>query len=648
MPVLEEGQNFERYRIVRYLGSGVSGESYEAEDTVLLRKVTLKLIHPWGTLPDSARRQFFREMQGISILTHPYLASVLDYGELDSQLYVARRYLTIGSLLGSEGRLWFKPPFNIPNAIQYTHQLAQTLDYIHSHGCLHGVLTLSNILVLRGPNVENEPGYAPFLLADVGLANFVRRFGHPKITLLPITAAPEQLGKRVTTSSDQFALAVILYLWLTGRPPYLGSPEEVDHLKLTETITSPSALNPRITGEQEVILRRALSVYPEERFPSVLAFANALLATLTPPSAPVPPPELTTQPEVEPTPQTPSVPEPEAEPAASLKAEVEPVSTTEGMSHPVHLDEPASEPESEPSPSTEFVPLLLDEPTPEPESWPILPIKPSPEMEPVAEESFTLQPEVEATAQPEPAQTTEPEPTPDPAIKPKPQPEPIPHPAPDVPKVPQPQPALETPLPQPVLDVPQPLPTPEPVPQPTPEPAPDVPQPLPDPEPQPAPEPPIPQPRPDIPQALPEPTSSAQPGVPVEEEQAINSEPLQMENLQLALSARLIITSPYAEEPDNFLIDRDEITIGRAGDSHILLPNQDTLASRHHALLRHEGDRYIIYDQRSANGVFVNGQKLVGDTGYELADGDHISIGNHELIFRCSAQPAPVETADIS
>jgi len=568
MPVLEEGQNFERYRIVRYLGSGVSGESYEAEDTVLLRKVTLKLIHPWGTLPDSARRQFFREMQGISILTHPYLASVLDYGELDSQLYVARRYLTIGSLLGSEGRLWFKPPFNIPNAIQYTHQLAQALDYIHSHGCLHGALTLSNILVLRGPNVENEPGYAPFLLADVGLANFVRRFGHPKITLLPITAAPEQLGKRVTTSSDQFALAVILYLWLTGRPPYLGSPEEVDHLKLTETITSPSALNPRITGEQEVILRRALSVYPEERFPSVLAFANALLATLTPPSAPVPPPELTTQPEVEPTPQTPSVPEPEAEPAASLKAEVEPVSTTEGMSHPVHLDEPASEPESEPSPSTEFVPLLLDEPTPEPESWPILPIKPSPEVEPVAEESFTLQLEVEATAQPEPAQTPEPEPTPEPA--------------------------------------------------------------------------------PDVPQPLPEPTSSAQPGVPVEEEQAINSEPLQMENLQLALSARLIITSPYAEEPDNFLIDRDEITIGRAGDSHILLPNQDTLASRHHALLRHEGDRYIIYDQRSANGVFVNGQKLVGDTGYELVDGDHISIGNHELIFRCSAQSSPVETAGIS
>ena len=56
MPALLENQRFERYRAVQYLGSGVSGESYEAEDTVLQRKVTLKLIHPWMILPDAARR----------------------------------------------------------------------------------------------------------------------------------------------------------------------------------------------------------------------------------------------------------------------------------------------------------------------------------------------------------------------------------------------------------------------------------------------------------------------------------------------------------------------------------------------------------------------------------------------------------------
>ncbi len=280
MPILEEGQVFERYFIIRWLGSSVSGESYEAKDVMLQQKVTLKLIHPWSLLPDSARRQFFREMQGISRLNHPYLASVLDYGENNGKLYVARRYTSSGSLLGNEGRMWFRPPLNIPDAIRYTHQLAQTLEYIHSQGNLHGALTFSNVLVLRGPNVENDPHHEPFLLADVGLANFVRRFGQTQAPPLPITAAPEQLGKRVTPASDQFALAVLLFSWLAARPPYLGSPEEIEHQKLTETIASLCVLNTKVTSEQEAIVRRALSVYPDERYPSITTFAQALLATI--------------------------------------------------------------------------------------------------------------------------------------------------------------------------------------------------------------------------------------------------------------------------------------------------------------------------------------------------------------------------------
>src|SRR5262249_28071907 len=149
------------------------------------RKVTLKLIHPWLTLPDAARRQFFREMQGISTLNHPYLASVLDYGEVDGRIYVARRYVSGGSLLGNNGRQWCRGPLPVADAFTYAHQLAQALHYIHQHGYLHGSLTFANVLVLRGPNMENETDYAPFLLSDIGLSNFVRRFGSPRISTLP-------------------------------------------------------------------------------------------------------------------------------------------------------------------------------------------------------------------------------------------------------------------------------------------------------------------------------------------------------------------------------------------------------------------------------------------------------------------------------
>ena len=167
MAALEINQSFERYRIIQWLGNSTSGESYEAEDTVLHRKVTLKLIHPTSTLPDAVRRQFFREMQGVSILNHPCLAQLLDYGEFDGKLYVARCFVENGSLLSQNGRLWFKAPLSSFDAVHYGFQLAQTLQYIHNRGLIHGSLTLSNILVLHNSVSDNSCETSPFLLADV-------------------------------------------------------------------------------------------------------------------------------------------------------------------------------------------------------------------------------------------------------------------------------------------------------------------------------------------------------------------------------------------------------------------------------------------------------------------------------------------------
>jgi serine/threonine protein kinase len=510
MPTLEKGQLFERYRIIQWLGSGVSGESYEAEDTMLLRKVTLKLVHPTATLPDASRRQFFREMQGISILSHPYLTPVLDYGEFDGKLYVARRYISNGSLLGNNGRVWFRAPLTVLDAIQYGHQLAQALQHIHNRGYLHGALTFANILVLRGPNLESESDYAPFLLADVGLANFVRRFGEQDgISLpLPITAAPEQLYKRVMPASDQFALAVVLYFWLVGRPPYIGSPEEIEQLKLTETIIPLSSFNPSITVEQDGIMLRALSVSPEDRYHSVLEFTNALLATL--PSKPQPVPE------------------------------TEPTNQTEDT---IQL-------------SSRSVLQLLAESTPEPlpQSVPETEIL---EQEPV----FVTQSELHGSALP-------------------PQPESDVH-----------QPTTDH-IPQPVLDVP-----------------------------------------PSSSELSRLETSHQDEPVPIA--QLIDTQELLSEKPDeyASVFAHLIIISPYTEEPYTVELQDDETTIGRAGSSDIFL-DRDDLTSRHHALLKRKNNGYVIFDRRSANGVQVNGQQLQGESGFDLVDGDHISIGNYELIFR--------------
>jgi serine/threonine protein kinase len=556
MPVLKENQQFERYRITRWLGNGLSGVSYEATDTLLQRKVTLKLIHPWAMLPESARRQFYREMQDISLLNHAYLAPILDYGEIDGSLYIVRRYVSSGSLLSNEGRLWFKPPFEVADAIRYGYQLAQALDYIHQHGYLHGGFTFTNILVLRGANIDHEPGYAPFLLADIGLANFVRRFGQPLIPLLPITAAPEQSGKSVTPASDQFSLAVLLYFWLAGRPPYLGAPDEVEHLKLTESFPPLSSLNSQVTLEQETVLRRALRVYPDERYPSVLAFAEALLTTLTPPShAAVSVPDYASQFEpisqLEPIPQTDPALFPEVKQITPLESEA----------------------------ASEFDLISESEPSSQDEERPILEFEQVPHTDP----TFTFEEALELLHQPDP------EPLPAPVSLPDSLPQPDPEPLPTS--------ALE-PLPQPAPDIFQALPDAEPVPDPLPQPE----------------------------------TTEAE--APAELEAFPQQEAEETEAAQPSATPRLLISLRGNGEPYEFLLEREETLLGHAGSDDVLL-DQDAATSRHHALLKHEENRYVIYDQSSTNGVFVNDQKLANSTGCILSDGDHITIGNYELIF-CS------------
>ncbi|MEO8972357.1 MAG: FHA domain-containing serine/threonine-protein kinase [Ktedonobacteraceae bacterium] len=579
MPTLQEQQKFERYRIIRWLGNGTSGESYEAEDTILLRKVTLKLIHPWSALSDAARRQFFREMQDISLLNHPYIAQVLDYGEIDGYLYVVRRYVSTGSLLSKEGRRWYNPPLAITDAIRYTSQLAQALGHIHMQGYVHGALTFANVLVLQPFDSEQAPDFAPFLLADCGLANYIRHRGQPRLSILPVTAAPEQNGKQVTAASDQFALATLCYFWLTGRPPYLGTPAEIEQLKLKGTYPSLTSLNPRVPFEVDMVIRRALSVYPEERYPAMQAFTNAFQATrnkvLTVTPLPFSFPQL--------------------EPIAEQRT-IAQMNNTESV-------------ELEPD-------VLFDAAAP-------IEFERIPQTDPLAMPDIVLE-QQNADSQPGPI----PEPSPTPAPTPQPTPSPVSAP----PPVPQPE---ILPIPQ---TPPSPLPTPAPEPQPTP-----APEPMPTPMPET-----LPQIEPDIAQPLPPAAPEPPTTLPINPTGSSSTpdiaQPPSLAPEAPSLSTpQIFITLLETEETREVLLENDEITFGRAGSSDILL-EQDTLTSRHHALLKREGSHYLLYDQRSANGVFVNGQKLTPETGYTLADGDHIGIGNYEIIFRTGEQNSIFES----
>lgn len=105
---------------------------------------------------------------------------------------------------------------------------------------------------------------------------------------------------------------------------------------------------------------------------------------------------------------------------------------------------------------------------------------------------------------------------------------------------------------------------------------------------------------------------------------------------------RLIVRDDNSNILQEYVLEKPETTIGRAPNSDILL-SKDKLTSRRHATIRYENGNYVIHDERSAAGTFVNGQELAEDSTRILRDGDHIGVGEHELIFRAFEQAHQIE-----
>ena len=110
--------------------------------------------------------------------------------------------------------------------------------------------------------------------------------------------------------------------------------------------------------------------------------------------------------------------------------------------------------------------------------------------------------------------------------------------------------------------------------------------------------------------------------------------------------AKFILRSDNGENVQEYVLDRTETIIGRGANSHIVL-SKDKLTSRRHAVVRYENGAYVLRDGGSSNGTFVNGQQLDKSDARVLQDGDHVGIGEYELIFRSSSAAAP-ELSDVA
>ncbi|HEU5375942.1 MAG TPA: protein kinase [Ktedonobacteraceae bacterium] len=242
------GKTLGRYRLLRRLGGGTFGAVYLA---IHLHKDSFAAVKILRTRLTSLRdfKRFVDEARTIR-LGHPHIVPVLDFGVSKENIpYLVMEYAAGGTLRQRHPR---GSRLDLPTILTYIEQLASALQYAHDQQVIHRDLKPENILV-------QEDG--TLLLSDFGLAK-VLEAGSPVSQATfggtPAYMAPEQSSGNPCFASDQYALAAMLYEWITGDPPALRN------------------LMPDLPSAIEQVVFKALNKEPMERFPSITTFAQAV------------------------------------------------------------------------------------------------------------------------------------------------------------------------------------------------------------------------------------------------------------------------------------------------------------------------------------------------------------------------------------
>ncbi|MBZ0298782.1 MAG: serine/threonine protein kinase, partial [Anaerolineae bacterium] len=250
------------------------GAVYRGYQASLRREVAVKVISLRLASRDDVIQRFNREAHTAASLEHAHIVPIIDFGTEEGISYIVMRLLTGGSL---EERIHRRseqdePPMPLPDIVRLINQIASGLEYAHRHGVIHRDIKTSNIMF-------DDAGNA--YLVDFGIAKMLdttsNLTGTGSTLGTPLFMAPEQWrGEEVTAATDQYALAVMAYLLVTGQMPFdAPTPYALLHMHLHDTPTSPLVLRKGLPIEIEYVIQRAMSKNPQDRFATVMDFGRA-------------------------------------------------------------------------------------------------------------------------------------------------------------------------------------------------------------------------------------------------------------------------------------------------------------------------------------------------------------------------------------
>jgi serine/threonine-protein kinase len=257
-----------RYEDARHLARGGMGDVYRAMDTVLGRKVAVKVLAERYAADDDIRRRFRNEGLAAARLSGaPHTITIFDVGEAEGRPFIVMELLEGGSL---EDQLRAGPQ-PVGDVLRWLGQAAAALDAAHAIGVVHRDVKPGNLLL-------DEQGAVH--VADFGVASAV---GLDSLTLTGTVVgtagylSPEQArGERATSASDRYALAVVAWELLTSRRPFeseSATSEAVAHVSAPVPAISKAGDLPT---ELDPVFQRALAKEPAARYASARDFVAAL------------------------------------------------------------------------------------------------------------------------------------------------------------------------------------------------------------------------------------------------------------------------------------------------------------------------------------------------------------------------------------
>jgi eukaryotic-like serine/threonine-protein kinase len=272
---LQAGALAGEYVIEDRLASGGCGTVYVARHRVLERRVAVKVLHPILAGSKEMVERFVREARAASLIRHPSIVEVYEFGALsDGRPYFVMELLDGQSI---EERLRERGPLALGEALAILAPLGEALQAAHDAGVVHRDVKGSNVVVLGGapPRVK---------LLDFGTAKLLRpeqptEASNARALGTPSAMAPEQiLGGAVDARTDVYALAVLAFQMLTGRLPFESRDVyELERMHVDQRPPPPSRFA-AVPPSVDAAILKALEKEAARRPRSVTAFLQALAA----------------------------------------------------------------------------------------------------------------------------------------------------------------------------------------------------------------------------------------------------------------------------------------------------------------------------------------------------------------------------------